>query len=83
MGERNMTETPRALPQKIEQRLTDLMQLDEFDQGDVAHCRRTYWGAREDWHQILIDCHAAALERHQRQPAQTIPRASASTAAPT
>lgn len=63
MAERNVKERPRALPHKIELRLADLLRLGDFDQDDIAHCRRTYWSARDDWHQILIDCHARAIER--------------------
>jgi len=78
MAQRKVTETQRALPPKIEKRLADLAQLGEFDQGDVNHCRRSYWGARDDWHQILIDCYAAALARQQHQqdhqPARTTGR---------
>lgn len=53
----------RALPHKIELRLNALVQLTEFDQDDVAHCRRTYWAAHDDWHKILIDCYDMALQR--------------------
>jgi hypothetical protein len=63
MAERNANEQPRQLPAKIERRLAELAHLGDFDQGDVAHCRRTYWGARDDWHRILVDCHARAVER--------------------
>lgn len=63
MGERNVTEKPAPLPQKIERRLAELVQLGEFDQGDVRHCRTSYWSARDDWHKILIDCHDMALAR--------------------
>lgn len=64
-----MTEKPQPLPQKIEQRLSDLVRLGEFDQGDVNHCRRSYWGARDDWHKILVDCYDTALARPQRAAA--------------
>lgn len=63
MAERNVTEKARALPHKIERRMADLVQMGEFDQLDVAHCRRTYWSARDDWHQILIGCYETALAR--------------------
>jgi len=63
MAERNVTETARPLPQKIERRLAELVQMEEFDAGDVAHCRAAYWSAREDWHQILIDCFERASQR--------------------
>ena len=68
MAKRKVTEIARSLPPKIERRLADLVQMEEFDQGDVNHCRTSYWGARDDWHQILIDCYAAAHTRHQHQP---------------
>lgn len=55
----------RALPHKIELRLADLVQMAEFDQNDVTHCRRTYWSARDDWHKILVDCYDSALQRQQ------------------
>jgi hypothetical protein len=29
----------------------------------VRHCRASYWDARDDWHKILIDCYAAAMDR--------------------
>ena len=64
MAERNVKEKPRALPHKIELRLADLVRLGDFDQDYVAHCRRTYWSAREDWHQILVDCFERATQRH-------------------
>jgi hypothetical protein len=51
--------------------------MGEFDQGDLAHCRRSYWTARADWHKILIDCYNAALERHSAASADV-----AATAAP-
>lgn len=63
MAERNVNEKQRALPGKIEQRLADLVQMGEFDQGDVNHCRASYWAARDDWHKILIDCYEAARKR--------------------
>jgi hypothetical protein len=65
MAERKVTNT-QPLPSKIEQRLDTLVQMGEFDQGDVRHCRASYWGARDDWHKILIDCYAMALERKPR-----------------
>ena len=61
MAERNVTEKPQPLPPKIERRLAELVQMGEFDQGDVRHCRTSYWAARDDWHKILIDCHNMAL----------------------
>jgi hypothetical protein len=71
MAERNVNEKTQPLPQKIEIRLAELVQMGEFDRGDVAHCRTSYWAAREDWHRILIDCYDTALERLQ-QPIGTI-----------
>jgi hypothetical protein len=65
MGERKVNENQRALPGKIEQRLADLVGLGEFDQGDVHHCRTSYWAARDDWHKILVDCYDTALARQQ------------------
>lgn len=61
MGKTNVIDKP--LPAKIEKRLADLVGMGEFGQDDVAHCRRTYWTAREDWHQILIDCYEMAKTR--------------------
>lgn len=68
----------RALPHKIELRMNELVQMGEFDQLDVAHCRRTYWSARADWHQILIDCYATAQQRCATTTETTAP-ASANT----
>lgn len=67
MAERNVKEKPRALPHKIELRLADLVRLGDFDQDDVAHCRRAYWSARDDWHQILVDCFERASQRQAAQ----------------
>lgn len=58
-----MNEKP--LPPKIEKRLAELVGMGEFDQGDVHHCRTSYWSARDDWHKILVDCHDTALLRLQ------------------
>lgn len=66
MAGRNVNAAPRALPQKIEQRLADLVQMGEFDQGDVNHCRSSYWAARDDWHTILVDCYDEAQRRAAR-----------------
>lgn len=63
----------RALPHKIELRMNELVQMGEFNQDDVSHCRRTYWGARNDWHKILVDCYNTALERQQRATTTTAP----------
>jgi hypothetical protein len=63
MAERKVKENMRALPHKIEMRLAALVQLGDFDQNDVTHCRRTYWGARHDWHTILVDCYDRAVQR--------------------
>ena len=65
MAKTNANDQHQALPQKIEQRLTELHSMGEFDQGDLAHCRRSYWAARADWHKILVDCHDAALARQR------------------
>lgn len=78
MAKTNVDHQHQPLPQKIEQRLAELLSMGEFDQGDVAHCRRSYWAARADWHKILVDCHDAALVR-QRAAGASI--ASAGTAA--
>jgi len=63
MAKTNANDQHQALLQKIEQRLAELLSMGEFDQGDLAHCRRSYWAARADWHKILVDCHDAALAR--------------------
>jgi hypothetical protein len=63
MAKTNANDQHQALPQKIEQRLAELLSMAEFDQGDLAHCRRSYWAARADWHKILVDCYDAALAR--------------------
>jgi hypothetical protein len=63
MDERNVTQKPQPLPEKIENRIAELVHLEEFGAGDVAHCRAAYWGARNDWHKILVDCYASARER--------------------
>ena len=76
-----MNAKPKPLPPKIEQRLAELLRLGEFDQGEVAWCRRAYWGARDDWHTTLINCYEVALARRAgtAQPThhQTNPRVSA------
>jgi len=71
MAKTNANDQHQALPQKIEQRLAELLSMGEFDQGDVAHCRRSYWSARADWHKILIDCHDAALARQHAASTST------------
>ena len=79
MAKTNANDQHQALPQKIEQRLAELLSMGEFDQGDLAHCRRSYWAARADWHKILVDCHDAALARQRRAgagPATTGPSTS-------
>ena len=65
MAKTNANDQHQALPQKIEQRLAELHSMGEFDQGDLAHCRRSYWAARADWHKILVDCYDAALARQR------------------
>jgi hypothetical protein len=64
MAERNVNGNA-PLPQKIEQRLADLVQMGEFDQCDVKQCRAGYWSARDTWHTILVDCYDSAI-RHSR-----------------
>ena len=63
MAKTKANDQHQTLPQKIEQRLAELHSMGEFDQGDLAHCRRSYWAARADWHKILVDCYDAALAR--------------------
>lgn len=63
-----MTTKPKPLPAKIERRLAELLRLGEFDQGEVAWCRRDYWNARDDWHITLINCYEVALARPTNQP---------------
>jgi hypothetical protein len=65
MAKTNANDQHQALPQKIERRLAELLSMGEFDQGDLAHCRGSYWTARADWHKILIDCYDAALARQR------------------
>ena len=77
MAKINANDQHQALPQKIEQRLAELHSMGEFDQGDLAHCRRSYWAARADWHKILVDCYDAALTRRSAASAGV-----ATTAAP-
>jgi hypothetical protein len=60
MGERKVNQ---PLPEKIENRLAELLALGEFDEGEVAWCRRSYWNARDDWHKILVACHDMAVHR--------------------
>lgn len=69
MSEKKVAGNIRELPQKIEQRLAELVQMGEFDDGDVSHCRRTYWSAREDWHSILIDCYDRAKQKQREKQA--------------
>jgi hypothetical protein len=69
MGDRKVTGNIRELPQKIEQRLAELVRMGEFDEGDVSHCRRTYWDARDDWHSILIDCYDRAKQQPEKSTA--------------
>ena len=52
-----------ALPVKIENRLMELVQMKEFNLGEVEECRRTYWVHRAEWHTILVNCHNRALVR--------------------
>jgi len=71
MAKTNANDQRQALPQKIEQRLAELHSMGEFDQGDLAHCRRSYWAACADWHKILVDCYDAALARYRAAGAST------------
>lgn len=52
-----------ALPEKIEARLAELVQMKEFNVAEVEECRRTYWARRAEWHTILVNCHNRALAR--------------------
>ena len=60
MGGRKVNQ---PLPEKIEHRLTELLALGEFDEGEATWCRRSYWSARDDWHKILVACHDMAQRR--------------------
>ncbi|WP_426195067.1 hypothetical protein [Massilia sp. DWR3-1-1] len=60
MGERKVNQ---PLPEKIERRLAELLALDEFDEGEVTWCRRSYWDARDDWHKILVACYDMTQRR--------------------
>jgi hypothetical protein len=88
MAKTNANDQHQALPQKIEQRLAELHSLGEFDQGDLAHCRRSYWAARADWHKILVDCYDAAMARQQaagaspQEPDSAPARAACAASAP-
>lgn len=57
------TTNVRALPPRVEQRLSDLVEMEEFDLEEVRHCRQTYWDDREGWHGILISCFDRAQQR--------------------
>lgn len=46
----------KELPPRVEQRLSDLVEMEEFDMEEVRYCRQTYWDDREGWHSILINC---------------------------
>lgn len=61
-----MTNPCPPIPVKIQQRLADLLTMGEFDEAEVNWCRSTYWGARDDWHRILVACFDAALIRSAR-----------------
>ena len=69
MAQTNTHDQRQPLPEKIERRLAELLQMGEFDQGDLAHCRRTYWAARADWHKILMDCYEIAQQRQRASTA--------------
>jgi len=83
MAKTNANDQHQALPQKIEQRLAELLSMGEFDQGDLAHCRRSYWAARADWHKILVDCYDAALARQLPASAGVATTAAPQPARPT
>lgn len=63
MDERKVNDRRRPLPEKIERRLAELLEMGEFDQSEVHWCRRAYWAARDDWHKILMACYDTALQR--------------------
>lgn len=56
----------KDLPPKIEKRLGDLVEMEEFDMEEVRCCRQTYWEDRDTWHQTLINCFERAQERVSR-----------------
>lgn len=51
------------LPARVEARLVELADMGEFPPDDVAECRQRYWGARDDWHGILVRCYDRAKLR--------------------
>lgn len=53
----------KALPAKVEKRLSDLLEMEEFDMEEVRCCRQTYWEDRDGWHSILINTYERALQR--------------------
>lgn len=55
----------KALPQRIERRLAELVALNEFDQEEVEQCRKTYWDDRDGWHSVLIGCYERAQQRQE------------------
>lgn len=52
----------KPLPQRVEERLQELRVMGVFDDADSAYCRRTYWGDRDGWHTILINCYDRAIK---------------------
>jgi len=82
MAKTNMNDKHQLLPAKIEHRLAELISMGEFDQGDVAHCRTSYWSARADWHKILVDCYESAVARQRAAPAPAPGAAARPTPAP-
>lgn len=73
MAKTNVNFQHQPLPEKIERRIAELIEMGEFDQQDVDHCRSTYWAARGVWHEILVACYETALQRQQRAAAPAPP----------
>jgi ADP-ribosylglycohydrolase len=71
MLEKMMKLQTQPLPEKVDRRLEELLEMKEFDAGEVAWCRATYWAARADWHKTLVDCYAAALARQAQIAGKT------------
>lgn len=53
----------KALPERVEKRLADLVEMEEFDMEEVGYCRQTYWEDRDGWHQTLVNCFDRAQQR--------------------
>lgn len=58
-----MAGTLKPLPERVEKRLADLVEMQEFDAEEVECCRQTYWDDRDGWHSILIGCYDRAQQR--------------------